>query len=169
MIQICASIKLWIAAYYALSAALVTAWKLSLKPHRYQGQSVCTGWVLNCSLAVWFMFTVSSLKVGATVSKCFPSKSNLLWACLLLSLGTPVSDYFQLRFCPAAFPAWISSWLILEPHLPVAGNRICGVMLHYPCRFKDSTRAGLGIESFPVFPRKKMGRRVRVWHKPTLG
>lgn len=98
------------------------------------------------------MFIVS-LKVGAIVSKCFPSKRNLFWASLAF-FGNACLGLLPAQICPAALPAWISSWLNLEPHLPVRGDRICGVMLHCPWWSRDTTRAALGMERFPVFPRK---------------
>lgn len=87
---------------------------------------------------------------------------------LLLSLGTRVSDYSHLRVCPAVFPPWISCWLNLEPHLHVIGNRICSVMLHYPCWSKDiPVEPEMG--TFPVFSRKKMERGVCIQASQNLG
>lgn len=116
------------------------------------------------------MFIVS-LKVGAIVSKCFPSKRNLFWASLAF-FGNACLGLLPAQICPAALPAWISSWLNLEPHLPVRGDRICGVMLHCPWWSRDTTRAALGMERFPVFPRKNGkvggGRGRKRENKPKL-
>lgn len=89
--------------------------------------------------------------------RMFPIKKKSVLGTSFASFGNTCLRLLPAQILPCCFSC-LNRQLVVEPHLPVTGSRICGVMLHYPCWSRDTSRAGLGMESFPGFPRKNMGR-----------